>query len=288
VDRWSAVQFFLDNLFRGEYPYAAHTHGSVNNFPSPFPFWYVVNLPFYFLGDVGLELIAFLWLVAFAVRYFFKNYKKSLVFIVLLVVSPAYWWEVTVRSDSLSNALLVFCFILFYQNKNYSLQKNFIFSVTAVSLLALTRFSALIPLALFFFRQYIYDLSWSKKILFPLCVAALFVAGFSPFVFWDTENWVFFDRNPFMSQTSIGNNYTLLLMLVAGVFTAWRRKTFTEFLFTAAAFIFLFIFVSQVGIFMIYGIEVSFFNDVHYDISYFTLCLPYCLAYISDKIPNSL
>ena len=52
VDRWSATTYFLDALFRGEYPYAVQTH--IGNYSSPFPLWQYINIPFWLLGDVLL------------------------------------------------------------------------------------------------------------------------------------------------------------------------------------------------------------------------------------------
>ncbi|MFZ4726986.1 MAG: hypothetical protein ACOYMD_16240 [Paludibacter sp.] len=281
VDRWSAVTFFLDNLFQGKYPYSAHTHVSTTNFASPFPIWHIINIPFYLLGDVGIGLIFFLLVTAFLIQQLFLSYRKSFIFIALLALSPAYWWEVTVRSDSLSNALLVFAFIIWFSKQNYSLSTNFWLSILICGLISSTRLSAILPMALFLFEPFI-KLDWKRRIIFPVGILGILLISFLPFIFWDTTNWIFFKRNPFMSQSSVGNPYLLLVMIVLGVFMAFRWKNISQFFSTTSIFLFIFVLTAQVNLIFSRGIQNSIFEDSLYDISYFTLLLPYCLAYICD------
>ena len=203
VDRWSAVSFFLEGLFNGEYPYGIHTHVSETNFPSPFPLWHVINIPFYLLGDVGIGLIFFLIITFVTVKIYFNSYRKAFFFLILLILSPAYWWEVAVRSDSLSNGFLVLTFILWYTKKGYSVDKNFWLTIILCGIIASTRLSAVLPVALFLFAQYI-QTNWLKKMLFPLSILAFVLVVFMPFILWKIDGtYVFFTRNPFMSQTSV-------------------------------------------------------------------------------------
>lgn len=287
VDRWSAVTFFLDGLFRGEYPYGIHTHVWEYNYPSPFPVWYLINLPFYFLGDVGLGLIFFLWLTGLCLYYFFGSYKKAFLFLFLLCISPAYWWEIAVRSDSLSNGLLVLCFILWFSKKGYTLSSNFILATICCGLLASTRLSAILPIALYFFSSYI-RLSWRRKIIFPIAIIGIVFIMFSPFIFWDTDSWVFFSRNPFMSQTSVGSSYVLLIMMALGCFLSLQWKNMKQFFDCTSVFIFIFMLGSFIGLFFNFGINGSFFTHSIYDISYFTLAFPFCLSSISEKMNSKL
>lgn len=283
VDRWSALSFFWDNAFKGIYPYSAHTHTSLTNYPSPFPLWHVLNLPFYLLGDVGIGLIFFLILVTFSVRQFFSSYKISFLFLLLLCISPAYWWEVAVRSDSLNNALLVFVIVLWLNKKGRTLLNSFILIAVLCGLIATTRLTAILPLALLFFKPYI-QLPWKQKIIFFLIVFGIFFLIFSPFVFWDTNTWIFFSRNPFMSQADKGNIYIFICMIILGGFMAYRWKNFNQFFNTASLFIFIFILVSQIGLIYASKINSNLLSDNICDISYFSLMLPYCIAYVASNI----
>ncbi|MDD3490677.1 MAG: hypothetical protein PHR62_12425, partial [Paludibacter sp.] len=286
VDRWSAVSFFLEGLFNGEYPYGIHTHVSETNFPSPFPLWHVINIPFYLLGDVGIGLIFFLIITFVTVKIYFNSYRKAFLFLVLLILSPAYWWEVAVRSDSLSNGFLVLTFILWYTKKGYSVDKNFWLTIILCGIIASTRLSAVLPVALFLFAQYI-QTNWLKKILFPLSILAFVLVVFMPFVLWTIDGtYVFFTRNPFMSQTSVGNPVFLIIMIVAGIIFALKWKNTDEYFEYAASFMFIFMAGSQLSLIMTRGISGSFFTDSTYDLSYFTLYLPYTLMALASKVSN--
>jgi hypothetical protein len=287
VDRWSAVSFFLDGLFNGIYPYGVHTHVSETNFPSPFPVWHFINIPFYLLGDVGIGLIIFLLLSALTIQYFFSSYRKSFLFLFLLFISPAYWWEVAVRSDSLSNALLIFAFILWWYKKGKTIEHNFIFAIIACGLLASTRLSAIIPIALFFFKPYL-KLDWRKKIVFPIGIIIVIAITFSPFIFWNTSDWVFFNRNPFMSQTSVGNSYVLSGLIMLGILSGLIWKNINQYIFVTSTFIFIFMLISQLCLIVTNGVNDSVFSDSLYDISYFSLILPYAIFYLSEKNQKTL
>ena len=286
VDRWSAVSFFLEGLFNGEYPYGIHTHVSETNFPSPFPLWHVINIPFYLLGDVGIGLIFFLIITFVTVKIYFNSYRKAFFFLILLILSPAYWWEVAVSSDSLSNGFLVLTFILWYTKKGYSVDKNFWLTIILCGIIASTRLSAVLPVALFLFAQYI-QTNWLKKILFPLSILAFVLVVFMPFVLWTIDGtYVFFTRNPFMSQTSVGNPVFLIIMIVAGIIFALKWKNTDEYFEYAASFMFIFMAGSQLSLIMTRGISGSFFTDSTYDLSYFTLYLPYTLMALASKVKS--
>lgn len=287
VDRWSAVSFFLDAVFNGQYPYGAHTHVSDTNFPSPFPVWHFINVGFYLLGDVGIGLIFFLILVFVFIQFYFDSYRKTFYFFALLALSPAYWWEVAVRSDSLSNAFLVLIFIIWYAKKKYSVDKNFLLTVVFCGLIASTRLSAIIPVALFLFGSYIRT-SWIKKIIFPLAILGLVFLTFLPFILWDVDGeLIFFSRNPFMSQTSVGNPVILTLMIIAGMLFALKWKNTSEYFGYTASFIFLFILTSQLGLMLNDQSSESFFTNSIYDVSYFTLYLPYSIMYLTTKVKDA-
>lgn len=283
VDRWSAVTYFIDGCLSGTYPYGMHTHVSDTNYPSPFPIWYVVNLPFYIMGDVGIGLVFFILLFVFTVQYFYKSENKTLFLLSLLLLSPAYWWEIYVRSDSVSNVILVFCCIIWYHNRQKSMQTDFFKTAIIFGLLLSTRLTAAQPIALYFFPQYM-KLNGIKKIYYFLAFATVLLITFLPFIFWDTESWIFFRRNPFLTQTSVGNGWTLLTMIVLGIILSyqWKKeKNFNSYSFYIGVFIFIFISLSNIMLVFNYGIKDSLFLDSQYDISYYNLSLPYIIFYLS-------
>ena len=109
VDRWSAIHNFIYNLLHGQYPYSAQTH--LGGYGSPFPVWQLFHIPFYFLGNVGLS-IALATLVFYCVIYVVYDKAMSCYSFLLLLLSPAFVYEVLVRSDLITNFLLVASIIL--------------------------------------------------------------------------------------------------------------------------------------------------------------------------------
>lgn len=283
VDRWLSLTYFWKSFFHGEYPYTTHTYFDLRNSPSPFPFWQVLNLPFYLLGDVGLGLLFFLLLTAFMVKRYFQSYKKSLLFFCLLLCSPAYWWEVVVCSDSFNNALFVFILILWFENSKRTLSNSFILIAIISGLVATTRLTAILPFTIYFFRPYL-NLNLKQKILFPVLVLGVSFLIFSPFIFWDTNSWIFFSRNPFMNQADKGNLPILIITMIIGILMALRWKTIEEFFYYTSFFIFLFITFSQFGLFIASDFNPEFISGSICDISYFNLFLPYCLVTLSGKL----
>jgi len=287
VDRWSALTFFWDSVFSGQYPYSTHTHVGSTNFASPFPLWHLINLPFYLLGDVGIGIIVFLILISVSVKYYFSTYSQAYLFLLLLLISPAYWWEVSVRSDSLNNGLFVFMIILWFIKHKRNLSNSFFIAILICGIISSTRLTAIIPLALFFFQSYL-KLSFKSKVIFPVSIMMIALISFLPFIFWNTETWIFFSRNPFMSQTGNGNIYVLLFMLILGVIMALKWKNTYQFFNNTSLFIFIFILASQIVRICNAG-EGNLFSDGIADISYFNLALPYCIGFLTSKIkPENL
>lgn len=284
VDRWSALAYFDDALLNGIYPYGVHTHVSDVNYPSPFPFWQYVYLPFYLLGDVGLGQILFLWLTVYCVYGLCRSWRITLIFIVLLFFAPAYWWELAVRSDGLSNTLLVLCVILSMKRYGITLKEHFWLVALLCGLIASTRMSAVVPMAIYLFNEYV-RLPWRRMILFPIVIALIFIGFLLPYIFWDTESWLFFNRNPLMSQTGESSVLMLLVLVLVGIYVSLRKTDFDYLLFVCGAFMFIFMLVqlsSRVWIeYLAVGQWFNVLEWARFDISYFSLSLPYLIAYLS-------
>lgn len=283
VDRWSATTYFLDGLFSRVYPYGIHTHVSEHNFPSPFPLWHYLNLPFWLLKDVGIGLFVFLSLVVYTVFKFTTSYKKTFFFLLLLSVSPAYWWEVTVRSDGLSNQILIFCCILYMHQKKISFNTKWIQTSILVGLCACTRLSALIAIGIYLFRSYI-KIPLSRQIYAVLIIGSILLIFFIPYIFWDTDTWIFFTRNPFMSQSTPANIWVLSIVTITSiVFTMRNNPTNIINYFSFISLIMFLFFLGTLICFHIQSGNGSVWDDANFDISYLTLSLPYCLTTLINK-----
>ena len=273
VDRWSATAFFLDALRDGIYPYGVHTHVSETNYPSPFPLWHYLILPFWLIGDVGWAQAFFLLVFLVCVYRYFQSWRALLGALLILYLSPAYWWELVTRSDGLSNALLVCSCLLLAERRAVTMDKQWWLLAVMAGCLASTRLSAVIPVALYLFRPWL-DASWKAKIGFIGIALGIIAAAFAPYVFWDTDSWIFFQRNPFMSQTTPGSVWILGVMVLVAIGVAYKKSSFWYYLCTTSVFMFAFMLFTQLGVIYKSPEPVTLF-DICCDISYFTLALPY-------------
>ena len=283
VDRWSATSYFLDGLFAGDYPYGIHTHVSESNFPSPSPLWYYINIPFWLLGDVGIGLIFYLLLLITSVYWFSGSYKQTLLFCLLLLISPAYWWEVTVRSDGFSNAIIIFAIILCFEKHKWSFQKHWILTSLICGMVAVTRLWAPIAPAIYLAKSF-FKIPYHRKVFILSIILVVMFIFFAPYIFWDTDNWIFFSRNPYMSETSTGNGWVLLAMIAIALVLAFKYKDFSQYNRYTSCFFTLFFLVSLVYNHLAYHADISFFEDADFDISYFSLALPYCLYSLTEPL----
>ena len=276
VDRWSATTYFLQALFNDIYPYGVHTHVSETNFPSPFPMWHYLMLPFFMLGDVGLHLIVVLIIAVVAIHRYTDSYRYTLICLLLLALSPAYWWEVAVRSDGLSNMLLTFCLIMYIDKRKINFDNSFTLLVIVCAIVATTRLSAVIPMAVYLFPKYL-KTSWQKMLLAPLMIMLLIFIVFMPYIFWDTDTWIFFSRNPLMSQSYKHSIWMLLTFIVIAILISLWYKTFRQYTIALSWFLFVFMGLSSLYAYYQLDAQTPMLDSAAIDISYQTLSLPFAI-----------
>lgn len=272
VDRWSAIHNFIHNLFQGVYPYTAHTH--LGGYGSPFPVWQVFHIPFYLLGNVGLGMFFSILILGIFLVWYFENYFQSFIFLVFLVVSPAFWYEVAVRSDLIYNFIFCFIAIAFLHKKSYSIQHKSLVLGILSGLFLSTRLSVFIPFALYLFPGFLLA-NLKSKAIFILSSVLVFVLTFLPFVFWDFHSLLFFKYNPFVLQTRQGSIIELILLLSMLYYfsTNWKNNLILCFSYIAITIV---VFVTVV--FCHRMISENFANDLfssNFDITYFSMALPF-------------
>lgn len=287
VDRWSATTYFLDGLFSGIYPYGIPTH--IGNYSSPFPLWHYLNIPFWILKDVGIGLIVFILILIYSVFKLTLSYRKTFLFLLLISCSPSYWWEIIVRSDGMSNQILILCTIVFMYKKNISFDNKWILTSIILGLCACTRLSAVIAIGIYLFNSYI-KLSIKKKVLSIILIALIVFIFFAPYIFWNVDNWIFFSRNPFMTQSILANVWILIIAVAVTVFfTLYYNNGDIVRYFNFTSIIMFLFFMSTILCFHFESeTNLSIWNDSNFDISYLTLSLPYCIISLSinkfDKV----
>ncbi|QIK54078.1 hypothetical protein G7051_06920 [Dysgonomonas sp. HDW5B] len=287
VDRWSALYNWCDTLFQGKYPYDTLTHTHIpENYPSPFPIWQIVHIPFYFLGEMGIGHLVTLALACYVLYKYQKSFNLTL-FLFLILLSPCYWWEITVRSDLMNNMFICLLFITIFhfsfRETRYMLPLGII-----IGLLLCTRLFTGIPLAVYFIPYFIRKSTTNKLKLIAGCLLG-FVCPFIPFMIWDFDRLFFFEYSPLMLQTKQGSIYTLIVGLIfIGIFSfCW--KNYKEYLLYISVILFSFILLNFIKFIYHDGFMTTLTNDL-FDISYFNITIPFvvlglCLSK-TDKNEN--
>lgn len=276
VDRWSAIHNFLDYLVNGIYPYSAQTH--LGGYGSPFPVWQLFHLPFYLVGNVGLSFVLATLLFVHSI-YQSKGLQSAFMCFVLLLCSPAFIYEVMVRSDLLSNFLVCCAVINYLFIYKVSIQRNIWLIGIIGGLFLCTRLSAVIPLIILYFREFL-SISSKNKILLLFITICTFVITFIPFIFWNFSILHFTEYNPFVLQSRQGHLTDFLWIIPLGIFFSMTWKGSIEYYGKMALFLFLlvvFIFVHNMYIHQNWS---SLF-DGFYDITYFNMSLPFIILSLS-------
>jgi len=205
VGRYPALHDWIQRILNGELPYNSdvpHTG---------FPFWFLIVLPFYLLGDLGLLQIFCFVLFAFLLetrQHAYRTYKMQI--IVLLLLSPIFLYEIVVRSDLFSNMVLV----LLYLNLHERFLGKFKFSNIvfgfAGGLLLSTRAIVIIPFILFF-GYHFKTKPIKNSLYFSISAAVGFILTMIPFLIWDFGSFV--SDGPFSRQSAYIQLWQLILVI---------------------------------------------------------------------------
>ena len=278
VDRWSAIHNFLFNLTHGTYPYAAQTH--LDGYGSPFPVWQLFHLPFYLMGNVGLSFIAGILLFVHSLSLHLKNKGEHVAF-ALLGCSPAFIYEVFVRSDLMTNFMVSMSILLYCIHYRFTIQKNPLLFGIIVGLMMSTRFSAIIPFCIYYFYD-LYHAQLRQQFTFLSVVVITFCITFLPFLLWDSQMLLFFEYNPFILQTRQGHPLDLLILIPIGIaLSFWQHQQAYRHFFATAIMLLLLVTVTFVHTMFVNNSWTELFDST-FDITYFGMALPFLCATLSQ------
>lgn len=275
-DRWSAIHYFLDNLFSGIYPYSAQTH--LGGYGSPFPIWQIIHIPFYLIGNVGLSFFFFLILFLYIVAQY-NSPRMAVIALLLIVFSPAVAYEACVRSDLWTNFLFVCTICEWLRYKQIKIEEYTCLIAIICGLFASTRIATLIPLALLYGYAFL-RMSCSKQMTFIAIVITTFSLTFLPFILWDGNQLLFFEYNPFVLQTRQGNPFILAIftMIAVGV-VLYKKDHLQQFPLYAGGLLTSLVIITF-SCNMITSGNYQLFSSA-YDITYFNMALSFYIYEMS-------
>jgi hypothetical protein len=278
VDRWSVITSFLNALFSGQFPYLAKSH--LNNAPGPFPFYFIMASPFYFLGEIGyFSLIGFVGFV-FLINKLFTQYKDKIILIILLTTSPAFLWEITVRSTLFVNIVIVLLYILWIEKNRLNQKRDLVIAGLLGGLLLSTR--GIVGVILISYLSYYFkgcstnDLKY-KASLFILSLTTGFLTTIIPFIIWNYK--LFFQYNPITLQANFLPLELLIIFIIFSIIIGLKSQTINDFYWFMGILLFLIVGVHFIIAIFINGWTNSiFYNAV--DFSYFLFAFPFLLISI--------
>jgi hypothetical protein len=281
VDRWGVITSFLDDLFLGKYPYDAKSN--LGNPPGPFPFYYIIALPFYLVNGIGL-----LTLTALAVFFAFLNKKSTddrtfFLQTILLAASPAMAWEIMVRSTIFVNFSLVILYAFWLEKSVLSKEPRRVALPGLVGgLLLSTRAIAAIPVVCYLS----YALLRKKDVAgyFRMCaaMAAGFCITFVPLLFWGWDSFI--RQNPIVLQASFVPPVITVCFLFISFSSGFFLKDFNGWLRFCGVLVFLIVATSMILTLFDTGWNRALFGS-EFDISYFIFCIPFIIASLQDREP---
>ncbi len=278
VDRWSVITSFWDNYFDSKYVYFAKSH--MGNPPGPMPFYFIIALPFYLIGELGyLPLLGLLIFLVLLLKT-----KASLGIklwaLVFVLTSFFFLWEVVTRSPLFLNSTLIVILAIWYN----SLDKRrwgFYLAVNAIlaGFLLSTRNVYIIPYIILFLYSLLYkQISFKNLFLYSILSVSTFAITFIPFVLNYLDD--FFVMNPFIVQSSflIPFHFTIAFFTIAIVGAFFCKQKLDTFFFSGITLF------TSIVIYFIYhifrvGFHAAYLESV-VDISYFIFCIPFLLYYL--------
>ena len=280
VDRWSVITSFWDALLSYTFPYLAKSH--MGNPPGPFPFYFVIAFPFYLVGEIGyLSLSGVILLLCFITKHF-THKKVWLILTILLVISTALIWEVTVRSANLINVSLILFYIAWLK-KQVESEKSLIIPGIIGGLLLSTRAIVIIPISVCWAFYFLRERKWNQFFTIAIFSALGFIFTLLPFLLWDYH--LFMQYNPVTLQSSFVPLPITALFVIGSFAAGFFVKNQRELFFYSGLLIF-----GVVSIYFTYKVNELGFTMAYIksqaDISYFILSLPFLFVslYVShDK-----
>ncbi|MGB7054996.1 MAG: hypothetical protein WBE28_06730 [bacterium] len=268
VGRFPALEDWIARLLNGQYPYISPTR------PSGFPFLFLLAMPFYLLGDLGLlQIFAFLIYVLILRSRYGGEGTNRVRTLILLTTSPVFLYEIAVRSDLFSNMVLVILYMMFCENRVRDTKIPALLIMGFVGgLLLATRGIVLLIFLLYF--GYLFKNQLKRGLLFLTGIITGFIIVILPFAFWNIE--YFMRHGPFSIQTSYLPFWLSILLIFLCIYFAGRATSpiivyryITSMLFAAVFIAFV---ISLIG----RGWVDTIFGD-RFDISYFCFTLPFLL-----------
>ncbi|MEQ6123153.1 hypothetical protein AAON49_02995 [Pseudotenacibaculum sp. MALMAid0570] len=277
VLRYKGMNTTISHVLSGEYPYTTFLDGKGDT-TSNLPGLFYLGMPFYLLGDVGyLQVFVFMLILLFLYKLEISNYRKIGV-LCLLLMCPAFLWEVFVKSDLMSNVFLLSFFMYWWSKKN---EENYfekpVLLAFLIALFLLTRLIVVMPLIIMFFMPFMKAQMKNKLIFIIALVSFIFLISLPVLI--TIPSWeIFLQYNPLNNQTGEAPWFLSAFFLTLSFLLSKRFNAPNKIFFVLSLLVFSLVLVR----FLLNGFEEGFYRNIFlnlFDISYFGLTIPFLFFY---------
>ncbi|MDR0927558.1 MAG: hypothetical protein LBO69_07320 [Ignavibacteria bacterium] len=282
VDRWSIITSFWQNFFNGEYVYFSKAF--TGNTPGASPFYFILALPFYKIGELGIFSLTGVLCFYLLMRYEKIISHTRTVFLLLIMTSPLYLWEITTRSNIFLNSTLVLFSMLFFFNYKARFTNKLVGLIITGIIIGFL-LSTRMVLATCFIIMFMYSLknkyiNFKELLAFSVAIIISFAITFIPFIIGHLSDFIIL--NPFFMQSSTLMPFACSVAIIICSFGVFLFcKNIADVIFYSGIILFLAILLHLIYHTLNSDFSTAFFGS-NADISYFIFCIPF-LLYSAEK-----
>jgi hypothetical protein len=269
VARLPAIEEWVGRLLHGQFPYGGSTNAS------GFPVLFLVALPFYFAGNIGLlEVIGILLFGILILEVDKFNIRASWSRLLILVLLPTVYYEVITRSELFFNMSLALALII-VTDKYLNVHKNdskFFISAIGFGLVLSTRLIVAPLYAIFVIYKFKKNIV--RGVVFSVTVILIFALTLLPFLLWNSDSFI--SQGPFRMQFAYLPEWGVVVIFFASIVFGFMSREIRDV--SAFAGITIFCAVALAFLWAVYQIGITqVVSKDGFDIGYFILSAPFLL-----------
>ena len=275
VGRLPGIEDWLDSFFSGRFPY----HYKIA--PSGFPFLFIISAPFYFLKNAGYLEAAGLIFYLGSVVYLSRTIKENLLRIIILIISPVFYFSFVVRDELFFNMMIIIVLILFVQRYFDPEKYSYKFEIFGLLFGLLLSTRSVVGMVYAVYLTHLFKQNLPRGYLFIFLVLLAFYLTLVPFYLWDQISFILY--GPFAIQQKVAALPIgiVAVILVIAIYSGWIASNLQEVFFASGVVLFLAVLISMILKLFAAGFMQAVVNDV-FDLSYFIFCIPFLLLSIGE------
>jgi len=273
-DRYFMVQIFWQNLFHGLNPYHPHLDAFSANVPGAFPFYFLMAVPAFLLGEIGLLTLSGFGIFVYCLNRTYKGRTRHVFAgLLLTIMSIAFWYEIPARSTLFFNMSIVVWYMgWFLRKRQWSALSVVVAGILGGAALS-TRNIVILPMAAcYFYSLKIGSISKSKVLTIISIDSLVFAAPIALLWLWQPSDFVRY--NPFKIQLVYGTPLVLPAMAIMGWGVSRIAKSFEQLVFGSGLMLLCIVFAQNASRIVEGGWHACIFNSAM-DISLMVMALPF-------------